>query len=353
MQNRKGVRNKSGGAKTKRKLPVILAVILVLVLGIFSGPVSNLLGEKQTEDLMNQLESYISEEIDGTENTAEESTNTTTESIVITEPEGTLEMYMIDVGQADSILFIQEDEVMLIDAGTRGAGDDVVRTLKELEIEEIDILIGTHPHEDHMGGMKKVLENFEIETFYFPRRTDVTTKYYIEILECVVENKIPCGTAEAGDIVEFGEAQIQFITSSAPKEEKDLNNCSIVIRVSFGEIDFFMGGDIEKEVEAEILASGMEIECEVYKASHHGSKTSNTEEFINAVNPEYIYISCGLYNKHDHPNEPIIRLFEKLQIPVYRTDEVGTIRVVTDGKTIQTDKQPGSYISGEEKNEQK
>lgn len=123
--------------------------------------------------------------------------------------------------------------------------------------------------------------------------------------------------------------------------------------MTFGEIDFFLGGDIEKEVEQEILDSGMEIESEVYKASHHGSKTSNTEEFIREVNPEYIYISCGLQNKHDHPNEPIIRLFERLGIPVYRTDESGTITVITDGKTITTDKEPGSYISGEEKNQEK
>ena len=227
-------------------------------------------------------------------------------------PEGTLEMYMIDVGQADSILFIQGDEVMLVDAGTRGTGDEVVKFLQEKEIDEIDILIGTHPHEDHMGGMMDILENFEIGTFYFPKRSDVTTKYYIEILEYVVDNKIACGDAEAADILSFGEATIQFITSTAPKEDKDLNNCSIVIRVSFGAIDFFLGGDIEKEVEREILASGLEIESEIYKASHHGSDTSNTRDFVEKVNPDYIYISCGLYNKHDHPSTSVIRFFEEI-----------------------------------------
>lgn len=353
MQSRKSVKASSGGTKKKRKLPTIVAIIFAVFIGIFSGPISNLLGEKQTEELLGQLESYVSENLSQDETTQNQQTESNQGNQVITDVTGTLEMHVIDVGQADSILFIQGDEVMLVDAGTRGAGDDVVKYLQGLGIEEIDILIGTHPHEDHMGGMKKVLQNFKIECFYFPQRSDVTTKYYVDVLEYVVENQIPCGDKDAGDIISFGEASIQFITSTGPKEDKDLNNCSIVIRVTFGEIDFFLGGDIEKEVEREILASGMEIESEIYKASHHGSDTSNIREIVEEIDPEYIYISCGLYNKHDHPCQSVIELFEELKIPVYRTDESGTIKVVTDGENITTDKEPGTYISGEEKNAKK
>lgn len=352
MQNRKSVRTSSGGSKVKRKIPTIIAIVLVILLGIFSGPISSLLGEKQTEELLNQLEVYVSEGLGDSESTPE-TEGTTQSTQVITDVSGTLEMHVIDVGQADSILFVQGDEVMLVDAGTKGAGDDVVSYLNELGIEEIDVLIGTHPHEDHMGGMKKVLQNFKIKCFYFPQRTDVTTKYYLEILEYVVEKQIPCSEADVGDRISLGEASVQFITSTEPKEDKDINNCSIVIRVTFGEIDFFLGGDIEKEVEREILASGMEIESEVYKASHHGSDTSNTREMVETVNPDYIYISCGLYNKHDHPCKSVIELFEELKIPVYRTDESGTIKVMTDGENVTTDKEPGTYISGEEKNQGK
>ena len=354
MQSRKGIeKSSSGGTKKKRKMPVIVAIVLVILLGVFSGPVSNILGEKQTQELINQLEGYVSEGLKETENTNGNTEETTKPTIITTNPEGTLEMYVIDVGQADSILFIQGDEVMLVDAGTRGAGDDVAEFLKQKNINEIDILIGTHPHEDHMGGMMDILENFSVECFYFPQRSDVTTKYYLEILEHVVNNKVPCGSADAAEIIPFGEASIQFITSTEPKEDKDLNNCSIVIRLTFGEIDFFLGGDIEKEVESEILASGLEIESEIYKASHHGSDTSNTRELVDAVNPDYVYISCGLYNKYSHPNQSVIEMFEELKLPVYRTDEVGTISVITDGKTVTTDKEPGSYISGEEKNQSK
>lgn len=355
MQNRKGVKEfDSGEIKPKRKIPIIIAIILAVLIGVFSGPLSDLIGEQNTEELINQLESYVSSEVTKEpEVTTGESDETEPSTSTITNVEGTLEMHVIDVGQADAILFIQGDEVMLIDAGTRSAGDDVVSFLKEQGIEEIDILIGTHPHEDHMGGMKKVLQNFSVKCFYFPQRSDVTTKYYIDVLEFVVENKVPCGEADAGDIISFGEASIQFITSTEPKEDKDINNCSIVIRVTFGEIDFFLGGDIEKGVEREILASGFEIESEVYKASHHGSDTSNSREMLEAVNPDYIYISCGLYNKHDHPCKSVVELFEELGIPVYRTDESGTISVVTDGESITTNKEPGSYISGEEKNQEK
>lgn len=355
MQNRKSVKSKTGGAKFKRKIPTLVAVILVLLLGAFSGPVSNLIGEKNTEELINQLEVYVSEGLneENPEDNGESATVGTEHSGNSAEVEGTLQMYVIDVGQADSILFVQGDEVMLVDAGKIGTGKNVVELLNELGIEEIDILIGTHPHEDHMGGMTKVLENFTVKCFYFPQRTDVTTNYYIDVLEFVGENKIPCGEADAGDIISLGDASVQFITSTDPKEDKDINNSSIVIRVTFGEIDFFLGGDIEKEVEREILASGLEIESEVYKASHHGSDTSNTREIVEAINPDYIYISCGLYNTHDHPCKSVIELFEELGIPVYRTDESGTISVVTDGKTVTTDKEPGSYISGEEKNQEK
>lgn len=157
---------------------------------LYNGPISGLIGEQNTEELISQLESYVSEGVESEESGEETEKPTEPTTQVGTEVSGTLEMYVIDVGQADAILFVQEDEVMLVDAGTRGAGDDVVKFLKELGIEEIDILIGTHPHEDHMGGMKKVLENFTVECFYFPQRSDVTTKYYIDILEFVVENNV-------------------------------------------------------------------------------------------------------------------------------------------------------------------
>lgn len=354
MQNRKSVETNSGGPRNNRKLPVIIVIILAILIGIFYSPISSsfLFGDQDPGELLDQLENYVSDEQE--ENTfISETEETIQPTQIVTDVSGTLEMHVIDVGQADSLLFIQGDEVMLVDAGTRGAGDDVVNYLKALGIEEIDILIGTHPHEDHMGGMKKVLQNFDVKCFYFPQRSDVTTKYYLETLEYIVEKQIPCGEADAGDRISLGEASIQFITSTEPKEDKDLNNCSIVIRVTYGEIDFFLGGDIEKEVESEILASGMEIESEIYKASHHGSSTSNTREMLETVNPDYIYISCGLYNKHNHPHKSVINLFEELKIPVYRTDESGSIKVVTDGKTISTDKEPGTYISGEEKNEGK
>lgn len=347
MQSGKGVRKKKGNAQVRRKMPTIIAIILVVLLGIFSGPVSSLIGKQNTEELIEQLESYVYENIAET-NFIEDENSLEQPTTVGTDVEGSLQMYVIDVGQADAILFVQDDQVMLVDAGTSGGGDEVVRHLKELGIEEIDILIGTHPHSDHMGGISKVLKNFTVRKFYFPRRTDVTTTYYINILEFVVENNIPCGSAEAGDVIPFGEGQIKFVTSTGPKQEKDLNNCSIVIRVTFGEIDFFLGGDIEKEIEEEILASGIEIESEVYKASHHGSHTSNTREIMEAIDPECIIISCGKDNTHNHPHKSVIGLFEELGIPVYRTDEAGTITITTDGKTVVADKEPGSYISGEE-----
>ena len=295
--------------------------------------------------MFQELEEDIFEQLENSETNQEPSDSTSISDTV--NVDGTLYMYMIDVEQADAFLFVEGDNVMLVDAGTRGGGDDVVKFLKEKNISQIDVLIGSHTHDDHMGGMSKVLNNFEVETFYFPERSDVTTKWYLAMLDTVIEKEIICGKAQEGDIIYLGDMKIQFITSTDPKEDKDINNSSIVVRISFGEIDFLLGGDIENEVEKEILSSGLEIQSEVFKALHHGSDTSNAKEFVEEVNPEHIFISCGEGNKYNHPCLTTIELFRKLEIPVYRTDEQGSVTLETDGKIIAIDKKPGSYTSGE------
>ena len=344
MASDKRYSRKDSEKRGKKPLIIVVAFIVtaLIMLFIFDKPISDYLGVQTVEEFFQEVEKDVLEEINKKDD------NTSSSNTTQTNVDGTLEMYMIDVGQGDSFLFIQGENVLLYDAGTRGSGDDVVEFLKEKEIDKIDILIGSHTHDDHMGGITKVLNNFEVDNFYFPERTDVTTQWYLTLLDTVVQKEIKCCKANQGDIIQFGDASIQFITSTDPKEDKDINNSSIVIRITYDEIDFLLGGDIEFGVEKEILESGLEIQSEIFKASHHGSNTSNSSEFVQEVDPDSIYISCGEGNKYGHPCVETVELFKELNIPVYRTDEQGTVLVTTDGKEFTTDNEPASYSSGKE-----
>ena len=352
MANDKRYSWEDNSEKNSKKAIIILIVafiIAVIMIFAFGKPIYDYFETNSVEEFLQEVEEDIFEVIGKTgSETDNDSDKPQNETVEMETVDGTLEMYMIDVGQADSFLFIQGNYVMLVDAGTRGSGDDVVAFLKEKNIDKIDVLIGSHTHDDHMGGITKVLNSFEVETFYFPERSDVTTKWYLTMLDTVIEKDIVCGDAKQGDIISLGQAKIQFITSTDSKEDKDINNSSIVIRVSYGEIDFLLGGDIEVGVEEEILASGIEIQSEVFKASHHGSDTSNSRAFVEEVDPDHIFISCGEGNKYKHPCLETIELFKELDIPVYRTDEQGTVAIETNGEKIAISKNPGSYSSGEE-----
>ena len=262
----------------------------------------------------------------------ETSSNIKEESIPV---EGELAMHVIDVGQADSILIMQNGTSMLVDCGTKSKGDEVVQYLKKLGIEKIDILVGTHPHEDHMGGMAKVIRNFEIGVLYTPdtSKENITTLWYMDFLEAVQEKNIEWKYPTVGENIELENAKIKILGPNSTTYN-NINNYSIAMRISFGETDILLTGDAEKEAEEEIMKTGFELESEIYKAAHHGSNTSNSEEFLEKVKPQYVAISVGKDNLYKHPNKNVIKRFDKLGANIYRTDEVGTTIFITDGINI-------------------
>lgn len=279
--------------------------------------------------------------------------------------DSTLEMHVIDVGQGDAILFVEDDNVMLVDGGDLGKSDIISNYLTNLGIDEIDVLVGTHPHSDHMGNFDIILDNFDVSTLYVPDILDenITTQWYLRFLKKVdeidskrnSENSIwQFPKDENGNFRSFdlGNIHVQMIS---PKGEKysNANNYSIGMKVSFGETDILLTGDAEKLVEKEILESNFDLNCEVMKSAHHGSNTSNSREFLEAVGPEYIVISVGYANRYEHPIRETMDLYKELHIPVYRTDENGTIIMTTDGKNISFDSSPGDYLSGIELEQQK
>lgn len=282
-------------------------------------------------------------------NTRSSIANSSVQESIYKEAEGELTLTMIDVGQGDSFLFVQEGEVALVDCGTRSTGEDVVKYLKSIGIKKIDYVFGTHPHDDHMGGMYDVITNFEIGKIILPeiKSGEVTTNWYLKLMKEIKSGNYELEIAEIGKIYTLGDATMKVIGPLS--EQKDnLNNYSTVLKVSFGEMDIIMTGDAETEVEKEILQTGENIDAEILKVGHHGSNTSTSEEFLNAVSPDYALISTKLGNKYEHPTESTMEKLKKSNIEVYRTDENGTVVATITSNHISFSCTPGDYLSGVE-----
>lgn len=244
------------------------------------------------------------------------------------------EVHIIDVGQGDSALVKTDNFNLLIDAGTGKAEEKLVAYLKDVGVKKIDIMLLTHPHEDHIGGADAVIDEFEVGEIIMPDAT-TDTKEFERVLDGAENKNIPISTVFRGD--SFTEGGLKFdILSPDDKRYNDLNNTSIVLRLTYGEVSMMFTGDAEALVENEILYtySESELKCVFIKAGHHGSTTSNTAAFFDAVSPEYVSISCGIDNDYGHPHIEILDLFDKLGLNVRRTDLEGSIVYVTDGKAF-------------------
>ncbi len=281
---------------------------------------------------------------------------------------GEMEVHFLDVGQADSTLIINDGQTMLFDVGTKSKGDDIANYIKDLGINYVDVLVLSHPHDDHLGGTADFLKNMEVGVIYCPdfRDLGIKTVWYkdmlkeINVIDAIRNKDVPPDEQtsilryprnEQGEFATFniGDAKVQFL---APLEDKysHENNYSICAKVSYGTVDIMFTGDAHDEVEKELIKQNYNLDVEIFQAGHHGSDTSNSKEFLQAMSPEAIVISCGMKNKHDHPVKSVMELFKKMKIPVYRTDESGTIVMVTDGENYSFNKKKGTYKSGSEYN---
>ena len=230
---------------------------------------------------------------------------------------GLMKVNFIDVAQGDSILVqLPAGQNMLVDAGTRDTGIKVINYLKKAGIKKIDYLVVTHPHEDHIGGMAAVIRVFNVGGIYLPKATH-TTKTYIDLLETIQSKGLKTTAAEAGiKIIDSGGLSVLVL---APKSAvyEDMNNYSVVIKLTYGEIGFLLTGDALAQSEKEMLAKGSGLKADVLKVGHHGSYSSSSQGFLNAVNPKYAVISVGAGNDYGYPHDAALRRLSG--IGLYRT----------------------------------
>lgn len=256
------------------------------------------------------------------------------------ETSGDMVVHFIDVGQGDSIFIeLPNSETMLIDAGEIGQGDLVSTYIFSQGYDTIDHVVATHTHSDHIGGMPEVLDTFNIGTFYMTENTS-TSSIFEQTLNKVNESSADICYVMAGDvIVDCGELLCMVI---APKaiDNHEMNNNSIVIKLTYGDNKFLFTGDAEKSEEDGIWTN---IKCDVLKVGHHGSDSSSTSNFLKKVEPKYAIISCGLGNTYGHPNDEVLKRLYDRNVDVFRTDLQGTIVFTSNGKNIWVNKNPLEY----------
>ena len=242
--------------------------------------------------------------------------------------EDRIQIHFFDVGQADSILLISNNETMLIDAGTNETGSIVVKNLKNLGINKLDYLIGTHPNEDHIGGMDNVIKEFDIGTIYMPK-IQANTKTFEDVLDAVASKNLKIQEPSVGDKFSVGKinCEIMLCDSDLAKENNNLNLSSIVIRATFNKQSYLFMGDSETENEK----TREWPQTNVLKVGHHGSNTSSSASFLKQVNPQIAIIQVGTDNKYGHPKQVTLDKLNKLGTIIYRTDINKNILLESDG----------------------
>lgn len=251
---------------------------------------------------------------------------------------GTLEVYFFDVGQGDSELIrLPGGENILIDAGTSSTEDELVGELRSLGAETLDLVVATHPHADHIGGMAAVIDAFDVRQVVMPRVSESdtpTTKTYENLLQSIADKGLTITPAEPGDELLSSGGAVLTVLAPNGEDYGDLNNYSVVLRLTYGEDSFLFTGDAEEASEEEMLSLDWPLTATVLKCGHHGSETSTSPAFLDAVSPQYAVISCGVDNDYGHPDAVTLEKLEAAGAEVFRTDLQGTILASTDGSGV-------------------
>jgi beta-lactamase superfamily II metal-dependent hydrolase len=244
---------------------------------------------------------------------------------------GTLTAYFFDVDQGDAILLVGPDFTILIDAG-RHDRNDVLPHLEQVGIESIDLMVGTHPHADHIGQFVEVLEAYPVGEVWMSG--DINTSATFEnTIDAIAASGAAYHEPRAGEVYEIGSARLEVVNPTHIGD--DANDGSVAFRLIFGDVAFMFTGDAELAAEAEMVASGLDLRAQILKLGHHGSDTSSSLRFLQAVAPEVAIWSAGTDNTYGHPHRSTLNRLARLGIEVHGTAKESTIIVCTNGQTYK------------------
>ncbi|UBL05546.1 ComEC/Rec2 family competence protein [Clostridium perfringens] len=240
----------------------------------------------------------------------------------------------MDVGQGDAAYIKVNGNDILIDAGPRSNSKELLEQLKAKNIDDFELVIATHPHEDHIGGMVDVFKEYEVKAFYSPKITH-TTKTYENLVKAVKDEGLKTKELKGGMVIDLGEGAKFEVFTPQKSEYEELNDYSPIMKLSFGDTSYLFTDDAEKLAEEEALAKYKNsLDSDVIKFGHHGSSSSSSNAFIEAVSPKYGIISCAKDNKYGHPHRETLDIIKKYNIKTFRTDTDGEIILTSDGKSI-------------------
>lgn len=260
--------------------------------------------------------------------------------------DGDMAVHFIDVGQGLAILVQSGGENLLYDGGNRSHADEVAQYLKNQEVETIDYMISSHYDEDHLGGLVKCLDNFEVDHVLGSDYVH-TSDLFNTFMNTATANAITVEYPAVGDTYEFGTGSFTVMAPSGIS--KNSNDNSVVIRLVNGDNSFMFMGDAEETSEQDMISTGMNLDCDVLCLGHHGSASSTSWDLLEASTPSWAVVSCGKGNSYGHPTAETMGKLSDMDIPVFRTDDQGTVIAVSDGSTISWNQEPcNDYSSGDE-----
>ena len=246
------------------------------------------------------------------------------------EPYTTIKVHFLDVGQGDSILIQTPNKAILVDGGTASAGQTVINYIKAQGITKLDAVVATHPHEDHIGGLVKVIPAFPVTNFHMPNKSH-TTRTFENLIGVVNQSGAKRIQAKAGVAFELDGIKAKFIAPNSTSYSS-LNDYSAVLKITHGSNAFLLTGDAESRSEQEMIGAG--LKADVLKVGHHGSNSSTTSSFLKAVSPKAAVISAGRGNSYGHPHQEVLNRLQNAGVEVYRTDEQGMIIATSDGQKV-------------------
>lgn len=268
----------------------------------------------------------------------------------VTDSDKALHVSMLNVGQADATLIQYKGKNMLIDTGDVDSRDALVKQLKDKKVKTLDVVLITHPHGDHLGGMAALFKAFQIKQIYDNGQAS-NTAMYKNYLKNIKTKNIAYKALKKGDTITLGD-DVKFAVLSPGKpftkentqgvsESGLTNDNSIVCKMTYGTFSIMFTGDAQKEVEEQLLKNykGAELQANVLKVGHHGSKTSSSPAFVAAVKPADATISCGVNNQYKFPHKPTLDTLKKYHVNVYRTDKDGIISIISDGSSYEIKKE--------------